>query len=387
MHLFLNVFIILLIITCLLLSLVMPAKADSPFSVASVAAELLKTHHGNTVLHVIVQTDSSATSGNLTTANASKFVHGKIHSVAPKGGFIVADVSPSEALALTHRSGISHVTFDWPVASTTAPPSNTSIVNSASLGPDVARSYANVAWQNGVLGDGIGIAVVDSGIGINPDLKGGGLGGEKLVAWKDFVGGKNAPYDDYGHGTHVAGILAGSGQMSTTYNTQFPGIAPHANLIGVKVLDSTGAGTTSNVILGIDWCIQNAGAYKIRIINLSLGHPVYESYTTDPLCQEVENAWKAGIVVVVAAGNDGRLNASTTSGVTDNCGYGTCYGSIESPGNDPSVITVGAMKSIDGNRADDLIATYSSRGPTMGDDILKPDIVAYGNLVTSLFDN
>jgi subtilisin family serine protease len=108
--------------------------------------------------------------------------------------------------------------------------------------------------------------------------------------------------------------------------------------------------------------------------NLSLGRPVFESYTVDPLCQAVEQAWKAGIVVVVAAGNEGRNNSAGTFG----------YGTITAPGNDPYVITVGAMK-IEGTalRVNDLIASYSSKGPTLLDDIVKPDLVAPGNLIIS----
>jgi len=115
--------------------------------------------------------------------------------------------------------------------------------------------------------------------------------------------------------------------------------------------------------------------FNIRVINLSLGRPVYESYTQDPLCQAVEAAWKAGIVVVVAAGNDGRDNTFGEQG----------YGTINAPGNDPYVITVGAMKT-EGTytRTDDLIATYSSKGPTQVDHIVKPDILAPGNQVVSL---
>jgi serine protease AprX len=114
--------------------------------------------------------------------------------------------------------------------------------------------------------------------------------------------------------------------------------------------------------------------YNIRVINLSLGRAVVESYTLDPLCQAVERAWQAGIVVVAAAGNNGRYQASN--------GYAT----IGSPGIDPFVITVGAMKTMQTlGRGDDLIATYSSKGPTLVDHVVKPDLVAPGNKVRWLF--
>ena len=113
----------------------------------------------------------------------------------------------------------------------------------------------------------------------------------------------------YGHGTHVAGIAAGNGMLSFG---AYAGVAPGANIINLVALDSTGSGTDSTVIAAIQRAIQLKDQYNIRVINLSLGRPVYESYTVDPLCQAVEAAWKAGIVVVVAAGNDGRDNSLNT---------------------------------------------------------------------------
>ena len=147
------------------------------------------------------------------------------------------------------------------------------------------------------------------------------------------------------------------------------------NLIDLRVLDANGGGTDEDVISAIEMAISLKSTYNIRVINLSLGRPVYESYTQDPLCQAVEAAWKAGIVVVVAAGNDGRDNTFGEQG----------YGTITAPGNDPYVITVGAMKAeATYTRTDDLIASYSSKGPTQIDHIVKPDVVAPGNQVVSL---
>ena len=132
------------------------------------------------------------------------------------------------------------------------------------------------------------------------------------------------------------------------------GIAPGANLLNFRVLDANGNGSDSSVIAAIEQAIALKNKYNIRVINLSLGRPVFESYTQDPLCQAVEAAWKAGIVVVVAAGNDGRDNSFGNEG----------YGTIMAPGNDPYVITVGAMRSMGTpSRTDDLVASYSSKGP------------------------
>ena len=236
---------------------------------------------------------------------------------------------------------------------------------------------ANYAWTQGLSGAGIGVAIIDSGIHTDQDLQGLpilGLG-NRVVANFDIIGG--GPDDKYGHGTHVAGIIAGDGADSTCLNctATFRGIASGASLINFHVLDQNGAGSDATVISAISQAIALKSQYNIRVINLSLGRPVYESYLQDPLCQAVEAAWNAGIVVVVAAGNDGRDNTAGTSG----------YGTINAPGNDPYVITVGAMNTVGTpDRADDIMTSYSSKGPTMIDHIAKPDLVAPGNKVISL---
>ncbi|HEX5322746.1 MAG TPA: S8 family peptidase [Capsulimonadaceae bacterium] len=357
-------------------------------SVTSAATALLKAHKSTQLLHIIVQVQRASNSPVLTKERAARLFPGHIRRVMPAGGFVAMDVTPSQALALSHNSAVKHVSFDWGVTTTGLLSSlvggllgGRDSSTDSSISYETQRSDASVAWSNGLMGDGVGVAVVDSGIAPHPDIA------NRIVGWQDFVNGQPTPYDDYGHGTHVAGIVAGDGTASSQYSTHFVGVAPHANLIGVKVLDENGMGTTSTVIAGIDWCIQHAQQYNIRVINLSIGHAVYESYVTDPLCQEVEAAWNAGLVVVVAAGNYGRLH-NNTSLFANNGGYGTNYGSISSPGNDPDAITVGAMKlgSNPSYRTQDAVASYSSRGPSLGDDILKPDIIAYGNLVTSLYD-
>src|SRR5579884_1019268 len=252
----------------------------------------------------------------------------------------------------------------------------------------VGSSEANVAWQQYRLdGSGVTVAVVDSGItGGNLDLSNPSSGASRVIGGVSFVPNQDYGGDSCGHGTHIAGIIAGNGANSTgpRFFHTFYGIAPNANLVDVRVLDKHGQGSVSTVISGIQWVVDNAAAYNIRVLNLSLGHPVGDHYYNDPLCQACEAAWKAGIVVVCAAGNNGRQNTTQTAGLP-NEGWGTAYGSIQSPGNDPFVITVGATKNMDGSRADDRIATYSSRGPTRLDFILKPDIVAPGNKVISLY--
>ena len=257
----------------------------------------------------------------------------------------------------------------------------------------VASSGAGIAYQSyGLTGAGVGVAVLDSGMQNMDDLGDPVEGGNRIIAQQNFVPNWNddddsSEYTDRcGHGTHVAGIIAGAGQRSTgeDYAHTYYGIARRANLINVRVLDENGAGTVSSMAAGLQWVIANKAAYNIRVINLSLGHPVGDSYKNDPLCQAVESAWNAGIVVVCAAGNNGRTSALAVPGAA-NEGWGTAYGSIQSPANDPYVITVGATKSMDGTRADDKIATYSGRGPSRIDMVLKPDIIAPGNRVISLY--
>ena len=250
----------------------------------------------------------------------------------------------------------------------------------------VGATGADIALaQYGLSGAGVTVAVLDSGI-----QPGRADFGGRVAASVDFTGGDGSGDDGCGHGTHIAGIIAGNGTASTgpAFFRTFYGIAGQAGLVNVRVLDGTGQGSVSSVIAGLGWAVAHKRDYGIGVINLSLGHPVGESYTTDPLCLAVEAAWKSGIVVVCAAGNGGRARASASgAALWDNEGWGTAYGSIQSPGNDPDVITVGAMKSVDGVRADDAVATYSSRGPSRLDFVLKPDLVAPGNRIISVNAN
>ena len=237
---------------------------------------------------------------------------------------------------------------------------------------DVQTVGADTAGATyGVNGGGIGVAVLDSGVQPCADL------GARVIGFYDCVHGFTSPYDDFGHGTHVAGIVGGSGASSSPAlgcTHTFRGAAPGVNLVSVKVLDNTGSSTASRVIQGIEWCISHRAQYNLRVLNLSLGHPVAESYHTDPLNLACQAAVKAGLVVVCAAGNKGK----------DSLGRLT-YGGITCPGNDPSIITVGASNTFGTPvRSDDGVATYSSRGPTEFDQLAKPDLVAPGNKIVSL---
>jgi serine protease AprX len=233
----------------------------------------------------------------------------------------------------------------------------------------------------GYRGAGVGVAVIDSGItSWHADLTYMGWSslvktknGQRVAAFVDFVNGRTSPYDDNGHGTHVSGIIAGNGYDA--FGTR-AGIAPDAHLVSLKVLDEQGRGVISNVIAALGWVVQNRAAYNIRVVNLSIGAAVSESYNTDPLTLAAKRAVDAGVVVVTAAGNLGKNQLGQTQ-----------YGAIAAPGNAPWVLTVGASNH-EGtvSRTDDDMAPFSSRGPSAVDFEAKPDIVAPGVGTVSLSD-
>src|SRR6266581_3034378 len=240
----------------------------------------------------------------------------------------------------------------------------------------VATVNGGYAQTLGLDGTGVGVALIDSGVSDIPDLH--NASGYEVTYAQSFVPTDSSSVDKFGHGTHVSGIIGGTGANSagSKYNRHFMGLAPGVHLINLRVLDQNGQSTDSVVIAAIQKAIQLKSQYNIRVMNLSLGRGVYESASLDPLCQAAEQAWKAGIVVVVAAGNYGRLNTFGNNG----------YGTITAPGNDPYVITVGAMNTMGTpSPTDDVITTYSSKGPTSFDHYVKPDIVAPGNRVISLY--
>jgi len=224
--------------------------------------------------------------------------------------------------------------------------------------------------DGGPSGAGVTVAILDSGVGVNTDLA-----ESRIVGWMDLVKGKKRPYDDAGHGTFVAGLIAGDGSASLPVadggwaTTQFRGVAPAADVVAVKVLDRFGQGRASTVIAGIAWAIAHKEEFGIRVLNISIGGNPSGPAAEDPLAQAVEEAWEAGIVVVCAAGNEGEFG----------------LGGVLSPGNDPAVITVGATDTRQTpDLADDVVCAYSSMGPTLYDEVAKPDLVAPGNRLISL---
>ncbi|MCQ6274846.1 S8 family peptidase [Bacillus sp. V3B] len=212
--------------------------------------------------------------------------------------------------------------------------------------------------ENDLTGKDVTIAIVDTGIHPHQDVQG------RIKGFRDFINNRTAPYDDNGHGTHCAGDAAGNGSAS---NGKYQGPASEANLVGVKVLDKMGSGSLSTVISGVEWCIQNQSQLGINILSLSLGSTAMQPSKDDPVVKAVEKAWDNGMVVCVAAGNEGPSSQT-----------------IASPGISPKVVTVGAADDRNTmNRSDDMVAYFSSRGPTV-DGLMKPDLVTPGVNIISL---
>lgn len=231
-------------------------------------------------------------------------------------------------------------------------------------------------------GTGVGVAVIDSGLDYNHGafvgIGSNGVWDSSIVTRQRF-GTDTTSIDTYGHGSHVGSIIGGRADWKNAY---YKGIAPKAKLVSLSVLNRTGLGSASNLVAAIDWMIANKTLHNIRVANISLGAVAKDSYRNDPMCKAVRRAVNAGIVVVVSAGNKGKDAAGRK-----------LYGSIGTPGIEPSAITVGAVNTYGTDaRTDDTIATYSSRGPTRGyvkdaqgvrryDNLIKPDIVAPGNKI------
>ena len=213
--------------------------------------------------------------------------------------------------------------------------------------------YCDDIIKGRYLGQGITVAVLDTGICAHPDF------GNRIAGFRDFVHGKEDPYDDSGHGTHVAGILAGDGRLS---KGRYAGMAPKASLLIGKVLDQDGNGSVETVLEGMRWVLSIRKKYPIAVVNISVGAKQnLETCQKKQLVRGAESLWDAGISVVASAGNDGPKR-----------------GSIASPGDSRKIITVGAYEEIRwrehavGGRW-----KYSGRGPS---DlcVIKPDLVAPG---------
>lgn len=199
-------------------------------------------------------------------------------------------------------------------------------------------------------GKNIGVALLDTGIYNHIDF------GKRILAFYDFLAFHKKPYDDNGHGTHVAGILGGDGSAS---GGKFRGIAPGCGIISLKVLDRMGNGNKENVLQAFRWILTNRERYNIRVVNISVGTTCSIACDNRELIQGVETLWDSGLVVVAAAGNQGPKP-----------------GSVTAPGSSRKIITVGSSDMLSGKHP------ISGRGPTR-ECVCKPDIVAPGNRITS----
>ena len=211
---------------------------------------------------------------------------------------IAARLSPALLRYFQTDANVERILYNAPVHLTDTPFDPSAL---ATAYPAVLDALS--VWSNAVApltGRGVGIAVIDSGIAAHPDL------GSRVIAAQSFNSTVNGVADDYGHGTAVAGIIAGDGNASAG---QYIGIAPDANLINLRVNDGNGAAPTSAIMNAILWAVANKNAFNIRVLNLSLQASVEETYRTSPIDAAVEYAWLKGIVVVVAAGNNGPNSA------------------------------------------------------------------------------
>jgi serine protease AprX len=282
------------------------------------------------------------------------------------------EVTKAEFDALARDGSFAHISADTAVSADMA---ITNKVTGASSVWQGTSGLLGIGGTPGYNGSDVVVAVVDSGVAPHNALDTRVITHVNFVSFEPPTSG-----DPYGHGTHVAGIIAGNTSAAKYVTSAFAGgTAPAVKLVDVRVLGSSGVGYTSDVIAGIDWVVAHRadpafGTRGIRAINLSLGHAVMEPAATDPLCQAVARAAQAGVIVVASAGNYGV----TSTGAP-------VLGGISSPGNSPYAITVGATDTkgtVD--RSDDEVAAYSSKGPTRFDFAVKPDVVAPGTRIVSL---
>ena len=198
---------------------------------------------------------------------------------------------------------------------------------------------ADKVYRNGYTGSAVRIALLDTGVFVHKELE------RKVVYFKDYVNNINVPYDDNGHGTHIAGIMCGE-----------RGMAPRAELLVFKILDKSGDGRTQDALSALDWIMEHHSEYNIRLLNFSMGYmPSANMKLQKLLMEKLEQLWDAGITVVTAAGNNGPGENSVTV-----------------PGISRKVITVGSSDQ-----------NYGGRGPTSCC-IVKPEILAPGPDILSL---
>ncbi len=288
-----------------------------------------------------------------------------IAAVLTVGGTILTQYQLIDAVDATIPAALEPVLAALP-GITVTPDVTVSVQSTAeSTGPHtpsdafLQQTGAAQLASSGDTGQGVTVAVLDTGIDNLPDFAG------RLIGGVDLTGGNSPFQDGYGHGTFVAGLIAGDGASS---GGQYSGEAPGANLVSIKVAGADGTTHLGTLISALQWAVDHHGAYGIKVLNMSLGFQPTESTVLNPLDQAVEAVWNAGITVVASAGNAGPFN-----------------GTILSPGDDPLVITAGALDDMAGTSVSaDEMTNFSSAGPTSPDGWVKPDLVTSGRSVVSL---
>ena len=277
-------------------------------------------------------------------------------------GFVLDAVPVSQLATLATSGNVHGVHYNRPAHKHDALSSVAVNANAVDLGNGI-----NTPYLYPYTGAGVTVAFIDSGLTSyqHPDLA-----DSRVLAFVDFVNGRTTKYDDDGHGTHVAGIIGGTGKLSAK---KYAGMAPGASLVSLKVLNQNGEGTVGNILKALDWVYKYGSTYGVRVVNLSVGAAVTESYYTDPLTLATKALVDSGITVVAAAGNRGLTAAGQPQ-----------WGGIASPGNAPWVLTVCAFSTQGTYKvANDTVAAFSSAGPTAVDFSAKPDLCAPGVGVVS----
>jgi len=270
------------------------------------------------------------------------------------GGF-EAEMPIEAVRALDFADGADWISLNAPMMTSDRPERGMDASHLTTVYPPAVG--APRAWRQGVTGDHVTIAVIDSGL--NPGADFGG----RIAGSRNFSSESYFPFDQNGHGTWVAGIIAGRDPRG-----RYLGIAPGADLLSVKVAGRDGSAHAGDVIEALQWVVRNKDRYDVGVINISLNSAIADSYLRDPLAAAVEEAWFQGIVVVVSAGN---LGASP-------------FAVDHAPANDPFVITVGSFDDRGTPaRSDDVIADWSSRGVTV-DGYAKPEVTAPGVGIVSV---
>jgi serine protease AprX len=351
-----------------------PAGSSAPLDprIATLAA-----HQPGKLVEAIVQFNGAVTQPKAK-SDATR-VHGRIIGNLPIIHGLALKLTAAEARSLAASPDVHAVSLNTTVTPQSIPHGHLPF-QMAGLGVSGAQLQTTYdqtlgvlpLWKFGVTGTGVGVAVVDTGVdGSLPDFASKDHSSSRVVASAVANADATTATDSYGHGTDVAGIIAGNGDSrgpGDPLHGQYIGVAPNANLISIKVSDETGKATVLDVIYGLQFAVAHQSQFNIRVINLSLDSSTPQSYKTDPLDAAAEAAWMRGIVVVAAAGNRGTD--------PDAVQY--------APANDPYVITVGGVDENDSaNPSGDTIASWSSQGTTQ-DGLQKPDVDAPGAHIVSV---